>query len=326
MKQVLIITGPTASGKTQLAEDIALRHNGEIINADVGQFYVPLTVGTAKPDWQSKPFRSHLFDIINDQTEINITRYRQLVCGLVAEIQQRGHIPIIVGGSAFYIKSLFFPPAEYNSQHDPKDQSPRHQIDTSRDTVMLWEMLNKIDPARAQKLHQNDQYRIVRALDIWQKTGQLPSSFEPRFSPPFPAHIVFLVPEYELLCKNIEKRTYAMVECTGWIEEAQRLLTTPWEDFIQQKRIIGYPQIFAWIKAGGQRRELGKVIESIVQETRQYAKRQIVFLKKFKADLDRISSDSSGVKMSNITHPHNLFTYLFFLLIFAIFFAGMRVV
>ena len=112
---VLIISGPTASGKTNLSEKIAQEFDGEIINADVGQFYVPLSIGTAKPDWKNSPLKQHLFDIIDEPVNFNVSRYRELVFDKVNEIWAQNAIPILVGGSGFYLKSLFQAPCFFQA-------------------------------------------------------------------------------------------------------------------------------------------------------------------------------------------------------------------
>ena len=109
MDQAIIIYGPTAVGKTDFAEALAQRINGEIINADAAQFYTPLTIGTAKPDWRKAPVPYHLFDICDEPNNYSVAAYRADVERAVTSIASRGKIPIIVGGSGFYIHSLFFP-------------------------------------------------------------------------------------------------------------------------------------------------------------------------------------------------------------------------
>ncbi len=119
----LIITGPTASGKTDLSLAIAREIDAEIINGDVGQFYTPLSVGTAKPDWRNQEVPHHLFDIISEPQDFSVSAYRQLVIDTAEKVWQRGRLPIIVGGSLFYIKSLFFPPMQQHAS--VKKQPPK---------------------------------------------------------------------------------------------------------------------------------------------------------------------------------------------------------
>ena len=146
---LLIIAGPTASGKTALSEKIANSFACEIINADVGQFYKPLSIGTAKPDWENQQVRHNLFDIIDEPEDLSVFKYRKLVLDKANQIWEQGKLPIVVGGSLFYLKSLFFPPQELERE---QESNKKNKIKKEDDN--LWEVLNKIDPERAKKIHQ----------------------------------------------------------------------------------------------------------------------------------------------------------------------------
>lgn len=222
MTTVTVIIGPTASGKTLLAEHLASISQGEIINADMGQFYEPLTIGTAKPLWRIKPFACHLFDIVTTPTEFNASVFRTAVIDCVHRCTAHQKKPFIVGGSLFYVKSLFFPPYSIKQieHHSP--------IDTITDSATLWRMLNEIDPDRAQAIHPNDRYRITRALTLWHTTGQKPSTLNPQFNAPFDACIIALEPSEKELKEHIAARTAHMINEEGWIQEAEHLIHTPW--------------------------------------------------------------------------------------------------
>jgi tRNA dimethylallyltransferase len=283
----LIITGPTASGKTQLSEMIAVNRTCEIINADVGQFYKPLSVGTAKPDLATVSYKHHLFNLLDKPEDLSVVKYRNLVTDLVKDICSRGKIPVIVGGSLFYIKSLFFPPQELptrdlNVQNNNLDQI---NIDNLSEDQQ-WELLQKIDPERAAVLHSNDHYRIGRALKIWIQTGTKPSAYKPILQPTFNALIVYVEPDVSILKNRICLRTSLMINPEdstkfGWIEEAEALVGTEWEEFLKTKNLIGYTEIFDWIKAGKNKSELPELISKIQIKTTQYAKRQRTFWKSF---------------------------------------------
>lgn len=275
-KFIFIITGPTASGKTACADQLAHLLDCEVINVDVGQFYTPLSVGTAKPDWKKFNYPCHLFDIINEPKDLTVVHYRALVLEKIKEIQDRGRTPVLVGGSLFYIKSIFFPPHEF----DVVVQSDESLV-SNLASEELWDFLHSIDPDRAAQIHKNDTYRLQRALHIWQKTGQKPSKFLPKLHVPFNTIFISLVPEKEVLRDQIKKRTIEMINNDGWIEEAKKLLGTEWETFLETKGLIGYPEIFAWLKNGAVGSDLDVLINTIQLETIHYAKRQLTFLKGF---------------------------------------------
>lgn len=276
--RVVVITGSTASGKTALAEYVALQIPCEIINGDVGQLYTPLSIGTAKSTTgNAKGY--HGFDIFETPDEYNIAAYTKFVKKCVKEIAERGNVPIIVGGSLFYIKSLFFPPISPQTT-----QTKQPDIDFSKTDAMLWELLKSIDPDRASVIHPNDRYRIVRALTLWQQNGIKPSLLKAELAPLFKAVVVSVIPERTCLNERINSRTQQMIDA-GWIDEARALVGTDWEAFVRRKGMIGYAEIFDWIVQGEKQEGLKELIALIQMRTRQYAGRQKVFWKKLHQDI-----------------------------------------
>jgi tRNA dimethylallyltransferase len=270
-RYILIITGSTAVGKTELALSCAAICNGEIINGDVGQMYVPCTIGTAKPDWRSLPIAHHLFDSIAQPRNMTVIEYRKQVSRLIDEIWSRNAIPIIVGGSTLYIASLFFPP------HDLESVSEGHSLSIADD--QLWSHLDTIDPERAAKLHPHDTYRLRRALDIWYTSGRKPSQYTPLYQPIAPYHCIVVARDTADLYERITRRTKSMLD-NGWIDEVQRLCTTDWESFLKQKKLIGYDDIIDWLqynRTHETKRTVTDLAETIAIKTRQYAKRQNTF-------------------------------------------------
>lgn len=267
----LVIIGPTASGKTAASEAIAQAVHGEIINADVGQFYTPLTIGTAKPLWKDYPFKSSLFDIVDQPTDINIVHYRTQATTAIINATKQGLEPIIVGGSLFYLKSLFFPPHEF-----PVKQASKRSLFDDVPDESLWDELYNIDPERALAIHHHDVYRIKRALNIWETTGIKPSAYKPEFKPVIRPFFVVLDLPTHVINQRIDQRTEIMLS-HGWIDEVRALLNTPWEQFLSRKQLIGYYEIFEWLKHGEQPATFGELVKTIQRQTRQYAKRQRTF-------------------------------------------------
>lgn len=278
-KPVIIICGPTASGKTGLSIKIAeeiktnLNKRSQVINADIGQFYKPMEIGTAKPKWQEMPIKHNLFDIINKPVDLNSFEYKNLVIKKTNEIKDLDEVPIIVGGSMFYVQSMFL---EINPDADtPVDRSVAEKPEE------LWAKLNEIDPERAKNIHPNDKYRVKRAIDIWKETGKKPSLYRPKLIPPFDFIIVFINTEREELYKRIEQRTDEMFENNAWINETRALKNTEWEAFLKQKKLIGYPEILEWLDTENLD-SIPELIKTIKKKTRHYAKRQITFWKKLR--------------------------------------------
>jgi tRNA dimethylallyltransferase len=286
----LIITGPTASGKTALSEKITQELPVEIVNADLGQFYTALSIGTAKPDLKKYKIPTHLFNIIDSINDLNSFQYRKQVDQACRLTWQNKNLPLIVGGSLFYIKSIFLPPHEFDL-----NKIKKHDYSEKTD---LWQELNSIDPARAEELYPNDIYRIQRALDIWHSTGIHPSQFKPEFKPLFnKSIIIFVCPNRETLRKRIEFRTIQMIKNEGWIEEVRPLVGTEWEDFFKRKGLIGYTELVEWIKCGENINALPLTIKRIQELTCQYAKRQITFWNSFARQL---SNFSNSIQIINV--------------------------
>ncbi|MCF7800184.1 tRNA (adenosine(37)-N6)-dimethylallyltransferase MiaA [Candidatus Babeliales bacterium] len=279
---VLIITGPTACGKTALSDLIAKEIPSQIINADVGQFYTKLSVGTAKPDLKNQAIKHNLFDIMDKPKDLSAFEYSKLAIQKINEISMHEQLPILVGGSLFYIKSLFFNLQEAQTNNFVNNISLHEYGQTD-----LWYALYNIDPQRAQQIHKNDIYRINRALEIWQKTGILPSAQKPNFDLKFNALFVFIDLPKEILEQNINQRTIQMFKNYDWILEAENLMNRGWQDFVIKKNLIGYKEIFEWINQGKKKEDFLKLIQIIQLKTRQYAKKQIKFWKSFKKELEQ---------------------------------------
>jgi tRNA dimethylallyltransferase len=264
-KQFIVFYGPTGVGKTDLALACAEHISGEIINADVGQFYTPLSIGTAKPDWQKSAIAHHLFDIINEPKDISVAEYRSLALKTLNDIWHREKMPVIVGGSTFYLSSLFFPPQQ--AIQIKKNQEYEKEGD-------LWQQLKDIDPERATQIHPHDVYRISRALDIWYATGTKPSLYIPQYSAPGLFAFFFLTRNRKSLYDRINQRVIAMME-KGWIDEVAALKGTDWEPFLKEKKLIGYDDILNYLDSPQQ--NVSTLIDTIARKTRNYAKRQITF-------------------------------------------------
>lgn len=295
---VLILFGPTGVGKTDFSRDIARHRDAEIINGDIGQFYTPLTIGTAKPDWKHEAVPHHLFDIVDEPRNITVFEYRKLLIDCVEDIWKRNKLPIIVGGSGFYLKSIFFPP---HASSTPQDYSPCVADED------LWQAVHDIDPRRAEQISPQDYYRLRRALAIWHTTGQKPSACQPVYDPPFRFLMTYLARDRDDLYQRINERTQIMVQQQGWLDEVRALAGTAWEPFLYEKKLIGYDVLLDYLASDSPELGLDHAIEIIQQRTRQYAKRQETFWKslerQFKSatEADSDGADSGCTQLINLT-------------------------
>lgn len=270
----IIIHGPTGVGKSDAAVELALRHNGHIINGDVGQFYEPLSIGTAKPNWRSEKVPHHLFDLINTPHSYTVVEYRALVLAKMEELWLQGILPIIVGGSGFYLKSLFFPPHQ-DDQGEKK--ATLYPIEQS------WEQLFSLDPERAQLIDPHDTYRLTRAFELI-AAGKTPSHHKPVYQH-LGSDVLLLWFERDRseLYARINERVGQMMQA-GWLTEVQHLIGTEWEPFLQDKKIIGYDLLHAYL-TGQSELSLEQTEQLIAQKTRNYAKRQHTFWRMMRESL-----------------------------------------
>ncbi|MCX5924490.1 MAG: tRNA (adenosine(37)-N6)-dimethylallyltransferase MiaA [Candidatus Dependentiae bacterium] len=288
-RYVVLISGATATGKSGLATQLAKKISGEIINADIGSFYSPLTIGTAKPDFMSETVPHHFFNILDKPENFTVVQFRQRLKVLMQEIWARGNVPVIVGGSAFYIKSFFY------KQHDiPGTDVWVQELENSpAASNELWAELQEVDPQRASQINQADRYRIVRALAIFKATGQKPSLFKETFEPLAPFYFVVCSRDRAELYKRIDERVLEMID-NGWRQEVEGLRGTEWEDFLHRKKLIGYDDLLKNNNDNVANDNVvnDDIVTTIQQKTRNYAKRQIIFLNKLQTQL--LQATSSG--------------------------------
>ncbi|RTL07004.1 tRNA (adenosine(37)-N6)-dimethylallyltransferase MiaA [Candidatus Dependentiae bacterium] len=272
MKTIFIL-GPTCVGKTEAAEKIALKINGEIINMDMGQLYAPICIGTAKPlDWKKNPIKHHLFDLIHEPKDYSVVAYREKVVEALNNIHAKGATAIFVGGSLFYLQSLLFGLRQEKEHIGNKEGIPKKDY--------TWERLYEVDPERAKSIHPKDTYRIQRALTIWYKTGQKPSDQKPYWNPIVPSmSLLWLFREKQDLQNRITSRTELMSE-QGWLQEVA-LLPETWKEYVHKKRLCGY-NIVVDAYNNNKKKLDDADKKQIVQNTMQYAKRQKAFWLYFK--------------------------------------------
>ncbi len=282
---ILIIYGPTCVGKSSFVDALSEYLSVEIINCDVGQFYTSLTIGTAKPDLNNA-VPHHLFDILDAPISLTVVEYRKKIVSLIKKIWKKQKIPIIVGGSAFYIKSLFFPPLNLFTS-------------TSSNVTGDWNQLDCIDPKRASQIAPTDSYRINRALDIWKKTGKKPSELKPVYDPIADFYLLCLTRDRDDLYKRIDQRVLEMIN-QGWLDEVQSLMGTTWEPFIIKKKIIGYDQIIKYLE-NPHSKTYDSLIADIQKRTRNYAKRQMTFWRMLKKELNNEIQDQRPGKVTRNT-------------------------
>lgn len=274
----IYIVGPTASGKTALAVALAKHYDGEIINADSMQVYRELDIGSAKPtqaERQGVPH--HLLDVVSVGEAFSVSAYRTLANKAMEEIQFRGHVPIICGGTGLYFQALTGMLQFSETKGDPAIRLDLQAFADRHGKEALFKRLQEADPVTAARLHPNDVKRVVRALEVYQLTGkpfsEQNTGFQNNAYTENQVCAIGLQWERHVLNERIDRRVDAMIQ-DGLIEEARQI----WAKGIPQDHPsmmgLGYRQLFAYF-AG--KYTLEQAIEAIKRETHRFAKRQMTW-------------------------------------------------
>lgn len=274
---LVVICGPTGSGKTAIAIKLANLLNGEIISADSIAIYKELNIGTAKPTKEERRLAvHHMIDIVDPKDEFSVAEYSNMARLLIDDLIKRGKTPIICGGTGYYINAVLY---DFSYGNCEKNQSFRDQCQRIIDEYgvkPLYEKLMEVDPVTANVLHENDAMRIVRALEIYQTTGVKKSSIVDEKTPYLPFFAFSFDYEREVLYDRINKRVDKMFEA-GLLDEVNNLLKKGVDENCQSMQGIGYKEVVQAIK---ENMSVEETKELIKRNTRRYAKRQITWFKR----------------------------------------------
>ncbi len=269
----VLILGPTAVGKSELAVALAVRLNGEIVSADARAIYKDLNIGTAKPPAHLREkVPHHLIDFLDPTEHYDVMRFRRDVLTAIEEIRARGKVPIVVGGSTLYISALtgtFFA--------GPKaDPQIRRRLE-AEPQERLRKRLEEIDPEAAQHIHHNDKVRTVRALEVYELTGVPISRWHKESKVPFPYKFtkIGLTLDRKILYERINARVDQML-AAGLLEEA-KILKAKLTPEVPAYRTIGYEELFEYLDG---KISYDEAVRLIKKHTREYAKRQFIYFKR----------------------------------------------
>ncbi len=277
MKKLLVICGPTASGKTALAVACAKALGGEVVSADAFLVYRGLDIGTAKPTEEEREgIPHHLIDVADPQESFSVSEYGSLALAAVEHIFGRGKVPVLCGGTGFYLNAVLFSHAYGNAPAQPELREKYREILEREGTLSLHERLAAVDPESAALLHPNDVKRVVRALEIYETTGKKKSEQNDGVTPRFPYTAVSVDYPRDELYARIDARVDAMME-RGLVEEVKGLLARGVPASAQSMQAIGYKETVEFLKNGGNLSTLSDIIQ---KNTRNYAKRQLTFFKR----------------------------------------------
>ena len=265
--KVIVICGPTASGKTKLSIEVAKMVNGEIVSADSMQIYKDMTIGTAKPTTEEmQGIKHYLIDFVSPDKRYSVAEYKNDATNAIEEIISKGKTPIVVGGTGLYVNSLIYE-IEYPSvELDMNYRKKLEEIAEKEGLYRLYEMAMKVDKLAMKKISQNDKKRICRVLEIYHATGKTKTQIE----------IFGISMDREKLYERINKRVDIMIE-DGLIDEVKKVLNK-YDDFPTAMQGLGYKEVVEYINGDTTKEEM---IEKIKMETRRYAKRQLTWFRRY---------------------------------------------
>ncbi len=276
-KKVLAIVGPTASGKTKLSIIVAEKIGGEIISADSRQVYRYMDIGTAKPSKEERERVKHYFiDELNPDEEFNAGVFGERGREIIEDIFSRGKVPIIVGGSGLYVKSLidgfFEGPA---GDWELRETLYRKAKQLGKEAV--YEELKRVDPASAEKIHPNNLKRVIRALEVYYLTGKPISQLQVEMKPEinFETVQVGLNWDRKKLYRRIEKRVDEMIE-RGLIDEVRKLRELGYDKNLNSLQTVGYKEVFDYLDG---LISYDEMVYLIKRNSRRYAKRQLTWFR-----------------------------------------------
>ena len=280
--KVIVIVGPTASGKTALSIELAKKINGEIVSCDSMQIYKKMDIGSAKPTTEEmQGIKHYMIDIVEPNERFSVAEYKRGAENAIEEILQKGKVPIVIGGTGLYADSLIYgieyPEIEFDEEYRKKLEE---QANTQQGLKELYEKAKKIDEDAIQKISPNDKKRIIRILEIYHSTGKTKTELEveSRKNEVKYDYKVFAIDmDRSILYDRINRRVDIMLE-NGLIEEVKKLLEE-YDKFPTAMQGLGYKEVVEYFDGILTKEEM---IEKIKQETRRYAKRQLTWFRKNK--------------------------------------------
>lgn len=281
-KPLIIITGPTASGKTVLSVELAKKIGGEIISADSMQVYRYMDVGSAKVTKEEMDgVPHHLIDVLEPQDSFNVVVFQEMAKAAMEKIYANGHIPIIAGGTGFYIQALLY---DIDFTENDGDMEYRHKLEEiakNEGAEVLHEMLKKVDPPSAEAIHANNVKRVIRALEYYEQTGQRISDHneeERQKESPYNFAYYVLNMERSRLYERIDMRVDKMVD-DGLEEEVKNLKAMGCTRDMVSMQGLGYKEVLDYLNGD---LSMDEAVYIIKRDTRHFAKRQLTWFKREK--------------------------------------------
>ncbi|NLL01363.1 MAG: tRNA (adenosine(37)-N6)-dimethylallyltransferase MiaA [Clostridiales bacterium] len=296
-KPLIILTGPTAVGKTSLSISLAKAVNGEIISADSMQVYKYMDIGTAKirPE-EMEDVPHYLISEFNPDEEFSVVKFQAYAKKYIESIYERNKIPILVGGTGFYIQAVLY---DIDFEENPSDRSYRKELELlaqTKGSEYLHGMLAKLDPKSSKTIHPNNIKRIIRALEYIRQTGEpisVHNETQREKSSPYNYKYFVLNKERAKLYEAINHRVDLMIE-NGLIDEVKQLLNMGYTKDMVSMQGLGYKEIIDYLEGNT---SLEEAIDILKRDTRHYAKRQLTWFRREKdiiwVDKDNFSNEAA---------------------------------
>ena len=294
VKPLIVVCGPTASGKTALSVDLALELKTEIVYADSIAIYKDLDIGTAKPSVEEmRGVKHHLIGCVDADKDFTVAEYALIAKRVIDDIFSRGMVPIICGGTGYYIDAILYDHSYGNCQKDDNVRKKYQKILDQKGAGYLHRLLKEVDERSYETLHENDVVRVIRALEIYELSGKRKSEIVDEKRPNYRYKAYSFDFDRKVLYDRIERRVDKMID-DGLIEEVSALLRKGLNKNCQSMRAIGYKEVVEGLDGGYTRKEISDLIKT---NTRRYAKRQITYFKRMEdlTYLDPESFDLSAV-------------------------------
>lgn len=298
-KPLIILTGPTAVGKTALSVKLAKAINGSIISADSMQVYRGMDIGSAKVTKEEMGgIKHYLIDVLEPDEEFHVVRFQQMAKEAMAEIYQEGKIPILTGGTGFYIQSVLYDIDFTSQQEDTAYRERLEQLAKEQGNEALHAMLQEVDPVSAEKIHANNVKRVIRALEFYEKTGMPISEHnekEAAKESPYTFCYFVLNDDRQRLYDRIELRIDQMLE-QGLVDEVRKLKEKGYHKEMVSMQGLGYKEILAWLDGEISYEEAVYILK---RDTRHFAKRQLTWFRREKdviwVDKDKFNYDDDRI-------------------------------
>lgn len=279
--KVIVICGPTASGKTALSIELAKKINGEIVSCDSMQIYKDMYIGTAKPTIEEmQGIKHYMLDFVSPDERYSVADYKKQAKQAIREIIEKGKVPIVVGGTGLYVDSLIYEIEYQNIEFDEKYRKQLEERSKKEGLEVLYNEAKKIDPEAITKISPNDKKRILRILEIYNATGKNKTEQEKesrKNEVEFDYKVYAISWDREKLYDRINQRVDIMID-QGLIEEVQKIYSK-YNKFPTAMQGLGYKEVLEYLEGKCNKQEM---IDKIKQETRRYAKRQLTWFRKNK--------------------------------------------